>query len=95
LGGVPLAVVRSDDPPPHSRGRHRCRWATSRSRHCDGHSGRATPTRGSPGEVFATLLLQPHLTVPRRRLQGMKIVRLLVIQQGLTHAVAPHRDETV
>src|SRR3984957_14204837 len=32
LGGVPLTVVRSGDPPPHSRGRHRCRWATSRNR---------------------------------------------------------------
>src|SRR5208337_2724506 len=37
LGGVPLAVVRSGDHPPHSRGRHRCRWATSRSRSCVAH----------------------------------------------------------
>jgi hypothetical protein len=32
FGDVPLAVVRSGDSPPHSRGRHHCRWATSRSR---------------------------------------------------------------
>jgi hypothetical protein len=49
----------------------------------------------SPGEVLATLLLQLHLTAPRRHLQSMKVVRLLIVLQGLTHAVAPRRDKVV
>jgi hypothetical protein len=46
-----------------------------------------------PGAVLATLLLQPHLTAPRGQLQGVEVVRLLVVLQGPTHAVAPRRDD--
>jgi hypothetical protein len=48
VGDVPLAVVRRGDPPPHSRGRHRCRWATSRNRCCVAHPSAEVPPVG-PG----------------------------------------------
>jgi hypothetical protein len=41
--GVPVAVVRSPGAPSHSRGRHRCRWATSRNRCSVGHWSVAPP----------------------------------------------------
>ena len=96
LGGVPRAVVRSGDPPPHSRGRHRCRRATNRNRCCVAHPSAEVPPVGSevcPGVVLATLLLQSHLTAPRGHLQGVEVPRLLVGLQGPPHAVSPRRDD--
>jgi hypothetical protein len=91
-----LVAVKSDDPLLHSRGRHRCRWATSRNRCCVAHPSADMPAAGlgfCPCIVLATPLLQPHLTAPRRHLQGVEVVRLLVDPQGPVHAVSPHRDD--
>ena len=46
-----------------------------------------------PGVVLATLPLQAHLTAPRRRLQGVDVVRLLIVLQGPPDAVSPRRDD--
>src|ERR1700722_6337195 len=46
-----------------------------------------------PGVVLAPLILQPHLTAPSGHLQGVEVVRLLVVLQGPTNAVSPRHDD--
>jgi hypothetical protein len=47
LGDVLLAVIRRGDPPQHSRGRHRCRRATTRNRCCVAYPSAEVPPVGS------------------------------------------------
>jgi hypothetical protein len=83
--------IAADGPPAATNVASPCQLRSCRQR--DPVFGYAVVLTICHAIILTILLLQLHLTAPRRRLEGTEVVRLPVGLEGPVHTVSPRRDD--